>query len=741
MITTLTRWRRYLPTQARLLQLLPMLVIALFGFIFALLIVVAVMPAVQARSERLAQLPGANQALQVAQAAQAAAPQQVQVQVDQAKIRLQKAAAYFLSEAQAADALNRLYQAARASGVTIVALENQTAEDQTTLPAIDAAPTATTPYTTRTVGLRATGEMGQLINFVARIRESKRSGFVITNLRIGLASTQAAAATGANARTTTKNSTTTGGPPTSGLNTAPLQTATMNINLYTSEYAQGGATAVTGTLTTTVATPAATPVVTVPISAPVGSELLFPLPTFTPSAPLAPTAVVLLPLATPIPTLPGLPTIIPLPTPTLMPTLPPTASATPIALPSPTATGLPTTPPTATPLPTVTSTVPPTPTSSPTPLPAGCSNLLLNSDFEGVGGWSPGENALLPQLTTNQAYNGVHAMQLGNPPGAYNGQIASYSSIQQTVTIPASASNAILRWWHWDGSEEPPYGTPSSEADRQDVVLLSPNGDVLALLQRVRRNEGTWLPSAIDLSAFRGQSIVLYFNVYNDGLGGRTWSYLDEVRLETCTGGTATSVPTNTPVVSPLPTATAAVFVKSSRSFTQSGSLYVVGEVVNGSAQSIYSTQIQAKFFDQANQLIAVEDAYALLDMTLPGQNNPFRIILSNPPDTITHYELAPVYQNSALLNYRPLTVLSQQVRNNSGIEVYGEIQNDNENVVPFYNIVVTFYDSGGIVINVDYDIAPISLAPGEDATYQISTFNDFAYSSFIAQAQSYIMP
>ena len=566
MMAMLTRWRSFLPTQARLLQLLPMLVIALFGFIFALLTVVAVMPAVQARSERLAQLPVANQALQVAQAAQAAAPQQVKVQVDQAKIRLQKSAAYFLSENQAADALNRLYQAARASGVTIVALENQTPENQLTLPTTDAAPSAATPYTMRTLGLRATGEMGQLINFVAQIRESKRSGFVITNLRIGLASTEIAAATGANGRTTTKNSTTTGGAPTSGLNATPLHTATMNISLYTSEYAQGRAIAVTGTITTPVATPA----VTVPISTPVGSEVLFPLPTFTPGVPLGPTAVVLLPLATPIPTLPGLstptatalPTTIPLPTPTLIPTLPPTASATPIVLPSPTATGLPTTPPTATPLPTVTVTVPPTPTSGPTPLPAGCTNLLVNSDFEGVGGWSPGENALLPQLTTNQAYNGVRAMQLGNPPGVYNGQIASYSSIQQQVTIPADASNAILRWWHWDGSEEASYGAPSSEADRQDVVLLRPNGDVLALLQRVRRNEGSWLPSAIDLSAFRGQSIVLYFNVYNDGLGGRSWSYLDEIRLESCTGvatplpPTATGVPTNTPAATPLPTAT-----------------------------------------------------------------------------------------------------------------------------------------------------------------------------------------
>jgi hypothetical protein len=40
-----------------------------------------------------------------------------------------------------------------------------------------------------------------------------------------------------------------------------------------------------------------------------------------------------------------------------------------------------------------------------------------------------------------------------------------------------------------------------------------------------------------DLSAWRGRTFQLYFNVYNDGLGGMAQMYLDDVALVVCTGG------------------------------------------------------------------------------------------------------------------------------------------------------------------------------------------------------------
>ncbi|MFQ6015642.1 MAG: hypothetical protein ACE5NP_09380, partial [Anaerolineae bacterium] len=62
------------------------------------------------------------------------------------------------------------------------------------------------------------------------------------------------------------------------------------------------------------------------------------------------------------------------------------------------------------------------------------------------------------------------------------------------------------------------------------------------------------------VTRFKGQTVRVYFNVYNDGVGGRTAMYVDEVGLIICPPGvptptpTATATPTLTPTATPTPT-------------------------------------------------------------------------------------------------------------------------------------------------------------------------------------------
>ena len=37
-----------------------------------------------------------------------------------------------------------------------------------------------------------------------------------------------------------------------------------------------------------------------------------------------------------------------------------------------------------------------------------------------------------------------------------------------------------------------------------------------------------------DLTAYRGQTVVLYFNVYNNGTGTQLWNYVDKAELGSC---------------------------------------------------------------------------------------------------------------------------------------------------------------------------------------------------------------
>lgn len=207
---------------------------------------------------------------------------------------------------------------------------------------------------------------------------------------------------------------------------------------------------------------------------------------------------------------------------------------------------------------------------------------------------------------------------------------------------------------------------------------------------------------------------------------------------------TATAIPTETPVAPTVtPTqAPATLHVKSSRGFRTSSSYYIVGEVYNGLPASRYFTQVIATFYDANGQLVGTEDSYTFLTMTMPGHVNPFRIILSNAPSSIARYELALTSNSSGGLQYRNIAVLSTLVRDNFGVEVFGEVQNNQEREVRNAEVAATFYDAGGEVVNVDFGFPSVTtLAPTATSPYKVSTFEDFTYASLIVQAQGYLAP
>jgi len=199
----------------------------------------------------------------------------------------------------------------------------------------------------------------------------------------------------------------------------------------------------------------------------------------------------------------GTPTI----TVTSSPTITPTASATsiPPATHTPTATAVPTDTPTSTPNPTSTPSstpLPPTSTLSPTPPPSPCQlQCLPNGDFEHDANWVFGATPLVPRYVNLAGVGGSRAASLGNDGGA---NVAAYSSIRQTVTIPSWPQSVLLRFWYWPMSEGLDVG------DRQELLLLVPQeGQVVAKLWKETRNDRRWLQQVVDLTAFRGRTVDL----------------------------------------------------------------------------------------------------------------------------------------------------------------------------------------------------------------------------------------
>ncbi|MDW8072283.1 MAG: S8 family serine peptidase, partial [Anaerolineae bacterium] len=225
---------------------------------------------------------------------------------------------------------------------------------------------------------------------------------------------------------------------------------------------------------------------------------------------------------------------------------PPTATHTATATrvmgtPSPaaTATFTPTRPPvTPSPSPTDTSTPTrlieapsPSPTSSPTatvavstatPIVSGGEQLLINGGFETEGGWVFNQTPVPAAYATEIVRSGRRSARLGIVSGP---DLYSYSSLYQTVTIPAEVRRALLRYWTY------PISQDVYPNDLQLVLILE-NFRIVAIADQSLSNARQWLPGSVDLTRFAGRTITVYFGVYNGGgTGSATAMYLDDVEL------------------------------------------------------------------------------------------------------------------------------------------------------------------------------------------------------------------
>ncbi len=198
---------------------------------------------------------------------------------------------------------------------------------------------------------------------------------------------------------------------------------------------------------------------------------------------------------------------------------------------------------------------PPTPQVTPT-LGAQCFNTVRQGDFSASDQW---------QLSGSGAYV-TQSSAFSQPLGLFLGRTQAQadtpgwaSARQSDIAIPANVQRARLAFWY------APYADGNDD-DRIIVQLQDANGAQqlpggrLLDVQPPQNYRG-WVYFEADVTdVVRGQSqVTLYFGVYNDGNGLKTFARVDDVTLEVCGGptptptATATATPTRTPTATPTP--------------------------------------------------------------------------------------------------------------------------------------------------------------------------------------------
>jgi hypothetical protein len=160
------------------------------------------------------------------------------------------------------------------------------------------------------------------------------------------------------------------------------------------------------------------------------------------------------------------------------------------------------------------------------PSPPTCEELIENGGFEDDTAWLIGQTPRPARYTTERAHSGGRSVLLGLKPGEED--LLSYSSVQQTMTLPPGAHWVSLNFWVALLSD-------LDEGDRQECLLLDAEGDWLEVVMRGNADAADWASVSYDLSAYAGQTVTLYFNSFNDGDGGGVAGfYLDDVSVEAC---------------------------------------------------------------------------------------------------------------------------------------------------------------------------------------------------------------
>ncbi len=115
--------------------------------------------------------------------------------------------------------------------------------------------------------------------------------------------------------------------------------------------------------------------------------------------------------------------------------------------------------------------------------------------------------------------------------------VYSYSTVRQTFHVPVHAPEPVLEYWYYAVSGD-------TEHDLQYALIEDQGGDTEWVL-RERSNRQSWQYKAHPLAErYRGTDVTVYFGVLNDGSGGVTAMYVDDVSLPLC-GPEPTPSPTS----------------------------------------------------------------------------------------------------------------------------------------------------------------------------------------------------
>ncbi|NJD60890.1 MAG: carboxypeptidase regulatory-like domain-containing protein [Anaerolineae bacterium] len=182
--------------------------------------------------------------------------------------------------------------------------------------------------------------------------------------------------------------------------------------------------------------------------------------------------------------------------------------------------------------------------ATPTPPPGQCQELIVNNNFDSNNGWIILKTNYPAAYSNAQYHSPFRSMRTGITNSADN--TYSYSDFRQVVSIPSNANHVTLNMWVYPQSSGTTLGSlPMPERtqffglepmadDSQYLLVLDQNQYWIDTLLWMRSNSQVWTNNIMDLKEFAGRTIMLQWGTYNNGTGGISSMFVDDVSLQAC---------------------------------------------------------------------------------------------------------------------------------------------------------------------------------------------------------------
>jgi hypothetical protein len=166
------------------------------------------------------------------------------------------------------------------------------------------------------------------------------------------------------------------------------------------------------------------------------------------------------------------------------------------------------------------------------------------------------------------------------------------------------------------------------------------------------------------------------------------------------------------------------------------GTLHIVGEVKNSGTINMEYVEIIGTFYDSSKTVVGTDFTFTSIDVLKPNQKSPFDMTETSNVEDIVSVKLDETYRPTTGEPYSGLQILSHSsyISRIGTYHVVGEVKNTGNRDVNYVEVIGTFYDSSGKVVDASFTYTD----PSDVSAGQTSPFDLIVMSPQVSKIKTY---